>query len=143
GDVLIVHENKGLTDHFKALPRRLAGDGYHALCVDLLSEEGGTASFSDPAKATAALTAAPRDRLVGDLSAGLDELARRGPGLRMGVMGFCFGGGMTWSLLNAGESRLAAAIPFYGPLPEPVDFSRAKAAVLAIYGEQDTFVNPS
>jgi carboxymethylenebutenolidase len=33
------------------------------------------------------------------------------------VIGFCFGGGMTWSLLAAGEPRLAAAVPFYGPFP--------------------------
>ena len=48
---------------------------------------------------------------------------------RSGSVGFCFGGGMTWNLLQAGEQRLAAAIPFYGPAPENPDFSRAKAAV--------------
>jgi carboxymethylenebutenolidase len=50
---------------------------------------------------------------------------------------------MTWNLLQAGEARLAAAIPFYGPAPESPDFGRAKAAVLAIYGEQDERVNAS
>ena len=48
---------------------------------------------------------------------------------------------MTWSLLAAGESRLAAAVPFYGPIPENPDFSRARAAVLAVYAERDSRVN--
>jgi carboxymethylenebutenolidase len=125
------------------LPKRLAADGYSALAVDLLSREGGTGSFTDEAKATAALGAAPRERLVADLRAGVDELQRREPGAKPGVMGFCFGGGMTWSLLAAGEARLAAAVPFYGPLPEGADFSKAKAAVLAVYAENDTRVNAS
>ncbi len=143
GAVLVVHENRGLTDHFIALPGRLAADGYAALAVDLLSREGGTASFGDPAEATAALAAAPRERLVADLSAGIDELQRRTSVQSVGVMGFCFGGGLTWELLSAGEGRLSAAIPFYGPFPPSADLSRATAAVLAIYAEQDTRVNAS
>jgi carboxymethylenebutenolidase len=141
GAVLIIHENRGLTPHFVALPKRLAGDGYTALAVDLLSKEGGTASFADSAQASAALTAAPQERLVADLRAGVDELGRREAGAKIGVMGFCFGGGMTWSLLAAGEDRLSAAVPFYGPLPDQADFSGAKAAVLAIYAELDARVN--
>jgi carboxymethylenebutenolidase len=102
-----------------------------------LSRQGGTGAFADQAQATAALTGTPMPDLVADLRAGLDELLRRVPGHKAGVMGFCFGGGMVWQLLAAGEDRLAAAVPFYGPLPNPHDFSRAKAAVLAIYGERD------
>jgi carboxymethylenebutenolidase len=143
GAVLIVHENRGLTPHFVALPGRLAEAGYSALAVDLLSEEGGTAALGDEAKAQAALSAAPRERLVADARAGIDELERRAPGKKLGAMGFCFGGGMTWSVLAAPEPRLAAAVPFYGPLPEGADFTGAKAAVLAIYAELDTRVNAS
>jgi carboxymethylenebutenolidase len=143
GAVLVIHENRGLTSHFLALPGRLAADGYSALAVDLLSREGGTASFSDPAQATAALAAAPVERLVADLFAGIDELERRASGQRVGAMGFCFGGGLTWELLSTGEADLAAAVPFYGPLPASPDFSRAEAAVLAIYAEQDARVNAS
>ncbi len=137
GAVLIIHENRGLTPHFVALPTRLAHAGYSALAVDLLSEEGGTAALGDDAKAQAALSAAPQERLVADARAGIDELERRAPGQKLGVMGFCFGGGMTWSVLAAPEPRLAAAVPFYGPLPEGADFTGAKAAVLAIYGALD------
>jgi len=139
--VLVIHENRGLTPHFHDLVKRFAAVGYSALCVDLLSPEGGTDSFTDPAAAPTALSKAPMERLVGDLRAGIDELERRVPGAKIGAVGFCFGGGMTWNLLNVGEDRLAAAVPFYGPAPENPDFSKAKAAVLAIYGALDTRVN--
>ncbi|MCA1845438.1 MAG: dienelactone hydrolase family protein, partial [Actinobacteria bacterium] len=141
GAVLIIHENTGLTPHFVSLPGRLAASGYSALAVDLLSRKGGTGAFSDPGQATAALTGIPLPDLVADLRAGLDELLKRASGHKAGVMGFCFGGGLTWSLLAAGERRLAAACPFYGPLPDQHDFSKAKAAVLAFYGETDSLVN--
>ena len=137
GAVLIIHENQGLTPHFVTLPGRLAASGYSALAVDLLSRKGGTGAFPDEAQATAALTGTPMADLVADARAGLDELLRRVPGHKAGMMGFCFGGGMVWSVLAAGEDRLAAAAPFYGPLPDPHDFSKAKAAVLAFYGETD------
>ncbi len=143
GAVLIIHENRGLTPHFVALPARLAESGYSALAVDLLSEEGGTASLADEAAAQAALSAAPRERLVADARAGIDELEQRVPGKKLATMGFCFGGGMTWSVLAAPEPRLAAAVPFYGPLPDGADFTGAKAAVLAIYAGLDTRVNGS
>jgi carboxymethylenebutenolidase len=142
GSVLVIHENRGLTDHIRSVAGRFAASGYAALAIDLLSEEGGTGSFADPAEATAALNAAPPGRFVADLGAGVDELVRRGPDRKVGVIGFCFGGGMVWSLLAAGEPRLAAAAPFYGPLPEDADFSGAPdAAVLAVYAELDTRVN--
>lgn len=144
GAVLVIHENRGLTAHIKTIPPRLAAEGYSALAIDLLSEEGGTAKIGDEGKAQAALTAAPEERLVADMKAGLDELAKRAPGKKLAVMGFCFGGGLVWRLLDAGEPRLAAAVPFYGPAPDPADFSGSKnAAVLGIYAELDSRVNGS
>ena len=138
GAVLIIHEIVGLTDHFRDLTGRLAGDGYSAITVDLVP--GGTASV-DEGEVLGKLTGAPQDEVLGDLRAGLDELARRTPDSKLGVMGFCFGGGLTWRLLAAGEARVAAAVPFYGPTPDNPDFSGAEAAVLAIYGELDSRVN--
>jgi carboxymethylenebutenolidase len=44
GAVLVIHENRGLTDHIRSIPPRFAHDGYSALAIDLLSEEGGTAA---------------------------------------------------------------------------------------------------
>jgi carboxymethylenebutenolidase len=77
------------------------------------------------------------------METGLDELARRTPDAKLGAIGFCFGGGMVWALLDAGDPRLAAAIPFYGPAPAAPDFSGNTAAVLGVYAEQDARVNAS
>ena len=144
GAVLVVHENRGLTDHIRSVAGRLAATGYSALAVDLLSEEGGTASFAGEAEVTAALNNVPDDRFVADMKAALGELEQRVPGARIGAVGFCFGGGMVWTLLASGEPRLAAAAPFYGPLPDGADFAGSpNAAVLAVYGELDQRVNAS
>jgi carboxymethylenebutenolidase len=143
GAVLVIHENRGLTDHIRSVAGRLAASGYSALAIDLLSAEGGTAALGDEAAAMAALSSAPQERFVADLRAGLDELERRAAGQKLGTVGFCFGGGMVWLLLASGEPRLAAAVPFYGPLPDGAGFSGSKAAVLGIYAEQDARVNAS
>ena len=136
--MLVIHENRGLNDHIRSVAGRLAASGYSALAIDLLSAEGGTAALGDEAEATAALSGAPQERFVADMRAGLDELERRAPGQKLGAIGFCFGGGMVWTLLASGEPRLAAAAPFYGPLPDGADFSGSpNAAVLGIYAEQD------
>ncbi|HJW36709.1 MAG TPA: dienelactone hydrolase family protein [Actinomycetes bacterium] len=144
GAVLVIHENRGLNDHIRSVAGRLAASGYSALAIDLLSAEGGTAALGDEARAMAALSGAPQERFVADMRAGLDELERRAPGQKLGAIGFCFGGGMVWTLLASGEPRLAAAAPFYGPLPDGADFSGSPdAAVLGIYAEQDARVNAS
>jgi carboxymethylenebutenolidase len=143
GALLVIHENRGLTPHFVDLVGRFAGASYSALCVDLLSAQGGTGSLGDPAAAPTALANTPPEQLVADLRAGIDELEKRVPDAKVGVVGFCFGGGMTWNLLQVGEQRMAAAAPFYGPAPENPDFSKAKAAVYAVYAEQDERVNAS
>ena len=77
------------------------------------------------------------------MRAAIDELTKRVPGKKIGAIGFCFGGGQVWSLLAAGEPRLAAAAPFYGPGPADADFSKSKAAVLGVYAENDSRVNAS
>jgi carboxymethylenebutenolidase len=144
GAVLVIHENRGLTDHIRSVAGRLAASGFSALAIDLLSAEGGTESFTDSAAATAALNAAPDERFIADMKAAVGELQRRAPGQKIGVVGFCFGGGMVWSLLASGEPRLAAAAPFYGPLPDAAEFGGSpNAAVLAVYAELDARVNAS
>jgi carboxymethylenebutenolidase len=142
GAMLVIHENRGLNDHIRSVAARLAADGYSALAIDLLSEEGGSDALAQ-GDVQAALGAATTERLVGDMKAGLDELERRVPGAKLGAIGFCFGGGMVWALLDAGDERLAAAIPFYGPAPAAPDFSGNTAAVLGVYAEQDSRVNAS
>lgn len=142
--VLVIHENKGLNDWVRSVAGRFAGAGYCALAVDLLSEEGGTGHFSDPAQATAALSAVKPDRFIADLNSSIAELQSRVPGRKIAVVGFCFGGGLVWQLLAAGAPDLSAAVPFYGPLPDNPDFAPSKdAAVLAFYGALDTRVTSS
>lgn len=144
GAVLVIHENKGLNDHIRSVAGRFGGIGYSALAIDLLSGQGGTATFADPAEATAALSKLPPEEAVADLRSGIDELTRRVPDRKLAAVGFCMGGGMVWRLLAAGEPRLAAAVPFYGPTPEDPDFSGSEdVAVLGIYAAQDQRVNAS
>jgi carboxymethylenebutenolidase len=142
GVMLVIHENRGLNDHIRSVATRLAGDGYASLAIDLLSEEGGSETLAQ-GDVQAALSRAPIQRLVADMQAGVTELGRRYPGVKAGIIGFCFGGAMVWALLDAGEPRLAAAIPFYGPAPDEPDFSGNEAAVLGVYAELDGRVNAS
>ncbi len=140
GAVMIIHENRGLTPHFVALPGRLARDGYAALSIDLASRVGGTEAVAS--QMPAPLGNAKTEDLMADLKSAIDELTRRAPGMKIGVMGFCFGGGMVWNLLASGEPRLSAAVPFYGTGPADADFSRSpNAAVLAVYAALDARVN--
>jgi carboxymethylenebutenolidase len=143
GGVLVIHENRGLTDSIRAVAGRLAASGYSALAIDLLSAEGGTKSFADEFEAMAALGAVAPSRFVADMKAGVTELRRRVPGKKVAAIGFCFGGGMTWLLLASKEPRLAAAVPFYGPFPDAGTLTGSNAAVLGVYAELDARVNAS
>ncbi len=140
GAVLVIHENRGLTDHIRTVAGRLAATGYSALAIDLLSEEGGTGSFTDEAQIAAVLASVPPERFLGDMQAGVTELARRVPRQPLAAVGFCFGGAMVWLLLTA-ERRLAAAASFYGPFPAGGVLQRSETAVLAVYGSLDDRVN--
>lgn len=143
GAVLVIHENRGLNDWVRSVAGRLAGAGYSALAIDLLSGQGGTAAFTDPAEATAALAAIAPEQFTHDMNAGVAELRLRAPGQQVAVVGFCFGGGLVWQLLAAGALGVSAAVPFYGPLPPNPDFAASKAAVLGIYGALDARVTGS
>ncbi len=137
--VLVSSENQGMLEHFKDVCRRWATEGYAAVCVDLMSREGGTAKFaSDLTQVSAYMAKAPADQLVGDLRAGLAQLASFdyvGKN-RLGAMGFCFGGGMTWRLATK-VPELKAAVAYYGPNPPLDDVANIKAAVLGIYAAED------
>jgi carboxymethylenebutenolidase len=136
--ILVVHENRGLTDHFKDVPRRFAKVGYAALAVDLASPAGGTEKFADLAEVTALLGRTPPSDLVAMLNAGVRYLQGL-PAVqsdRVGTVGFCFGGGMVWRLITQ-NADLRAAVPFYGPNPPLADVPKIRAAVLALYGALD------
>ncbi|MUL85520.1 MULTISPECIES: dienelactone hydrolase family protein [unclassified Mycolicibacterium] len=142
GAVLVIHENKGLTDHIRSVAGRFGGIGYSALAIDLLSAQGGTAAFGDPADATAALSRIEPPEFIANLKSGIEELQRRVPDRKVAAVGFCMGGGLVWRLLAAGAPSLAVAVPFYGPAPDDPDFGGSRnAAVLAFYGALDQRVN--
>ncbi len=142
--VIVIHENRGLTEHIKDVARRFAKAGYAALAPDLLSRIGGTEKFTDIDELRSSLRTIPPEAFIADLDAALDYLQ----GLpcvhpdRLGVTGFCFGGGLTWRLLTKRQD-LKAGVPFYGAAPPAEDVPRIKAAVLAIYGELDERINAS
>ena len=140
GSVVVIHENRGLTDNIKAVASRFAGDGYSALAVDLLSQEGGTAKVPS-GEVSAALNNAGATRHRASIVSTIDELVKRNPSAKVGIIGFCFGGTVTWDFLTVGDARLVAAAPFYGTVPETVDFNRNRAAVFGVYGETDARVN--
>src|SRR6476619_8327434 len=92
GGVLVIHENKGLNDWVRSVAARFAGIGYSALAIDLLSAQGGTAKFADPAQATAELGKIPPEQLVANLTSGIGELQRRVSGKKLAVVGVCISG---------------------------------------------------
>jgi carboxymethylenebutenolidase len=142
--ILVIHENRGLTPYIKDVVRRLGKEGYVAMCVDLISREGGTDAHPDEAERTGILGGMAREQVVADLSAGLDYLKSR-PDVapeRLGVVGFCFGGGYSWRMATV-RPDLKAAVPYYGPNPPLEDVPKIKAAALGIYGERDTRITAS
>lgn len=137
--VLVVHENRGLVEHTRDVTRRLAAEGFTALAVDLVSRAGG--SKVDTAQNTGALGRAKIEDLIGDLQAYIAHL-NAVPGVRpggVGVTGFCFGGGYTFEAAIA-SAEVKAAVPFYGICRLIDDLPKTKAAVMALYGANDTRV---
>ena len=136
--VLVIHENKGLTPYIENVARRLAQHGYVAMAPDLLSGAGGTSAFDQPAHATAALAEIPAEDIVANVRRVLTQLADRDDVCsdRLGIVGFCYGGGVAWRVLTQ-EPRLRAGVPFYGPIPELTAVPGIQASVLALYGESD------
>lgn len=137
--ILVIHENRGLTEHIKDVVRRLAKARYIALSVDLVSRAGGSAAHPDEAERTGILGQLTPEQVIADLSAGLDYLSVSplNASTRLGAVGFCFGGGYTYRLATKRQD-LKAAVAFYGPNPPLEDVPNIKAAVLAIYGSADT-----
>lgn len=139
--VLVCHENRGLTPHIEDVTRRVAKAGYLGIAVDLLSREGGTAKHSYE-EVPAVLGKAPPERHVQDFLAGLAH-ARAQPSVRadrVGMTGFCFGGGITWRVAAA-LPELRAGVPYYGMPIEPDKVATIGAAILAIYAEKDDRIN--
>lgn len=139
--ILVCHENRGLTAHIQDVTRRLAKAGYVALAVDLLSRSGGTAAL-DSNDVPGILGNTPPEQFMRDFQGGWRSLAGEPFAQieRLGMMGFCFGGGVTWRAATQ-IAELKAAVPFYGPHPPLEEVPKINAAVLAFYGELDQRIN--
>ena len=139
--ILVCHENRGLTPHIQDVTRRFAKAGYVGLAVDLLSRQGGSASVGQD-NVPGTLGNISPDQFVEDFKSGWRYLQGQpfADAARVGMTGFCFGGGVTWRVATQ-MPELLAAVPFYGPHPPVEDVPNIRAAVLAIYGELDSRIN--
>ena len=139
--ILVCHENRGLTPHIQDVARRFAKAGYVGLAVDLLSRQGGSAAVGQD-NVPGTLGNIPPDQFVEDFKSGWRYLQGQpfADAARVGMTGFCFGGGVTWRVATQ-MPELLAAVPFYGPHPPVEDVPDIRAAVLAIYGELDSRIN--
>lgn len=133
--VLVVHENRGLNPYIKDVARRLAIEGYLAFAPDSLTSAGGYPG--DDEKAGELFKSLDRDKMIEDFVAAASWLAARPDVGKVGVVGFCFGGGVA-NTLAVRMPNLAAAAPFYGGAPATADVPKIKAAVQAHYAELDT-----
>jgi len=138
--VLVCHENRGLVEHIKDVARRFAKVGYAALAVDLLSRDGGTEKVG--ANVPGVLGNAPPVQFVEDFQAGLKYMQAQTfvAKDKVAMTGYCFGGGITWRCATQ-MPEIKAAVPFYGPNPPLEDIPNVKAAILAVYGGNDTRIN--
>lgn len=138
GAVIVIHENRGLNDHIKDVARRLAKEGFAALAPDLLSRTGGTDQFKVSDEATQAIGKLSREGVVEDLSSAVDYLKKQ-PFVngRIGVVGFCWGGGQSLNFATKCK-ELSAAIVYYGRNPDPLDqVQNIPCPLLGNYGEDD------
>jgi carboxymethylenebutenolidase len=139
--VLVIHENKGLTDWVRSVADRLAEAGYVALAPDLLSgagpEGGGTEAFTSTDAATKAIYALDAAQVLADLDA-VAAHARKLPACdgRLSVAGFCWGGSRSFEYATH-ATGLAAAYVFYGSAPEPSLLAKVQCPVFGFYGEND------
>ena len=135
--VIVIHENRGQTDHIRDVVRRVATAGFVALNIDLAARDGGADRMPDSGVYNAALGKRTTADKLSDHKAAIDFLKTQSSGT-IGVTGFCFGGGETWNVLIGGLD-VKAAVPYYGPQPTNfAELSKTKAAVFAVYAQQDT-----
>ena len=137
--VLVVHENRGLNPHIEDIARRLAVDGYLALAPDALTPLGGYPGDEDKARALFAQLDQSKTRQ--DFLAAAAVLKARADGTgKLGVVGFCYGGGMAHFLATQ-LPDLAAAVPFYGNHPPVEDAANVKAPLLIHFAAVDERIN--
>lgn len=137
--VIVIHENRGLNPHIQDVARRLAVDGFLALAPDMLSPLGGTPS--DETKATQMIGSLNADETVARLAAAVPFLARRAESTgKVGVVGFCWGGGYVNRLAAAGTS-LNAGVAYYGAQLPAAEVPKISAPLVLHYAGLDQRIN--
>jgi carboxymethylenebutenolidase len=139
--VIVIQEWWGLVDHIRDVCDRFAAAGYVALAPDLY--HGVT--IAEPDEAGKAMMALKMDQAAKDMSGAVDELVRRSGRARIGVIGFCMGGGLALVLATQRPDAVAAVVPCYGVIAWPdaqPDYSKLTAAVQGHYAGNDDFFTP-
>jgi len=134
--VLVVHENRGLNPYVEDVARRLGTSNFMAFAPDGLTSVGGYPG--DDEKGGELFGKVDRPKMTEDFVAAATWLKARPESTgKLGVVGFCFGGGICNTLATR-MPDLAAAVPFYGGVPPDADIPKIKAAIQAHHGELDT-----
>jgi carboxymethylenebutenolidase len=135
--ILVVHENRGLNPHIEDIARRLALANFMALAPDGLTSVGGYPG--DDNRGGQLFTKVDGRKMTEDFVASALWLKSRADCTgKIGVTGFCYGGGIANTLAVQLGADLAAAVPFYGSVPAAADIPKIKAAILVHHGELDT-----
>jgi carboxymethylenebutenolidase len=133
--VLVVHENRGLNPHIEDIARRVALDNFIAFAPDALFPLGGYPGDED--KARELFTKLDQAKTHADFLAAVAVLKKLpGSNGKVGVVGFCYGGGIA-NFLATRVPDLGAAVPFYGAQPSAEDAARIKAPLLLHYAGND------
>ncbi len=137
--VIVIHENRGLNPHIQDVARRMAVEGFLALAPDMLSPLGGTPPDED--KATKMIGSLNGAETVARLAAAVPFLANHAESTRkVGVVGFCWGGGMVNRLAAAGTS-LNAGVSYYGAQIPAEEVPKISAPLLLHYASLDQRIN--
>ncbi len=137
--VVVVHENRGLNPYIQDVARRVAKAGFIALAPDGLTPMGGYPGNDDRGRELQQQV--DPEKLMNDFFAAVEFLmAHDDVTGKVGITGFCYGGGVSNAAAVA-YPELGAAVPFYGRQPAAGDVAKISAAMLIHYGELDTRIN--
>jgi len=146
GAVVVIHENRGLTDWVRTVADQLAAKGYIAIAPDMLSGSapngGRTSDFATSDAAREGISKLPREQVLADLASSA-AYVRTLPSAngKLAVMGFCWGGARTWEAANTVDG-VSIAFPFYGTGPNSDEgVTGIEAPVHGFYGGDDARVN--
>ncbi len=139
GGIVVVHENRGLNPYIEDVARRAALAGFISIAPDALTPLGGYPGDDD--KGREMQSKRNKDEMLEDFIAAYDYIKKDSHcNGKVGVVGFCFGGGIA-NMMAVRLPDLAAAVPFYGGQPTADDVPKIKAPLLLHYAELDTRVN--